>query len=392
MKKTLSLLLIVTMLFGLCACGSVNNTDNTNNETANITDKNDKDNTLSNSEEITEILYPDTMRKNGEYPENIQELTDEEINFHNKLIFDAIQTLDISILERYTDEKSASAVEALKNIKNDATYKQLFEKSFSDFRYIPSINYMLAKSTTYTFGKWYEDCEKEGSCPVNSVQDLTNQQVDEIYEKYYKEAPYTAAPFNSHCVYSRIVDGKIIYDIDGMFAQFGYISLSYLNPKGTEFSTNAYPQLILYNYEMLDLNEILKSGNCPRYKEILSKDLDKMVEIANNVNIPDDVFYKKYYTNYFKDDLTRKDIQKWVNENVEFVRLPHLVSIFIKPTMNKSFPFYNFSEREKEEIKDLNLAIYSHIGDFEKEFSSWNGYYDILEEMEADGAIELNKH
>lgn len=373
------------MLFGLCACGKevIDNPDPISpNETGDTT---------PNTEQTTNVLYPDTMRKNGEYPDNIQDLTEEEINFHNKLIFDAIQTLDISILEKYTDESSVEAVEALRNIKNDATYRSLFEKSFADFRYIPSINYILVKSTTYTFGKWYSDCEENGGCPVNSVQELTNQQVDEIYEKYYKDAPYTAGPFNSHRVYSRIVDGKIVYDIDGIFTQFGYTSLSYLNPKGTEYSTNGYPQLIMYNYDMLDFNYILKEGSAPKYKEILSKDLDKMVEIANKIDIPDDIFYKKYYENYFKDDAIRADIQEWVNENVEFVRLVHIVAVYIKPTMDESFPFYNFSEQEKEEIKDLNLAIYSHIGDFEKEFSTWNGYYDILQEMEASGAIELNK-
>lgn len=385
MKKVICILLTLLLLVSLCACNS-QTTDNNKSNSENTT------HSIETTTEETYIEYPETMRKNGEYPESIQELTDEEINFHNKLIFDAIQTLDISILERYTDEKSADAVEALKNIKSDNTYRALFEKSISDIRYIPSCNYMLAKSTFYTFAKWYENCELIGHCPVNNIQDLTNEQVKEIYDKYYTDAPYVPAPFNAYRVYSRIVDGKIIYDIDGIFSQFGYMHLSYLNPKETEFSKNGYPQLILYNYEQLNFNNILQEGNCPRYKEILTKDLNKMVEIANKISIPDDVFYKKYYEKYYKDDAIRTKIQNWINENTEFIRAPHIVGVFIKPTLNKTFPFYNFTEREINDIKELNLATYSHIGDFEKDFNTWNGYYDVLKAMEDSDAIALSKN
>ena len=93
MKKVICILLTVLLLVSLCACNS-QTTDNNKSNSENTT------HSIETTTEETYIEYPETMRKNGEYPESIQELTDEEINFHNKLIFDAIQTLDISILER----------------------------------------------------------------------------------------------------------------------------------------------------------------------------------------------------------------------------------------------------------------------------------------------------
>lgn len=385
-KRILSLVLASVMVLSLCACGS------SNDKKKEDSTKTENTETVKGDEDSEEIV--DGIRKNGELPGDIEDFTEDELKFYLNDVITAAIELDLEKLEEYLYDEGD--LEDFQNVVNNKDYQAMWKKTIGETVYLKNSIHLVGKSPIYVFSKWYTDQAKMGAELPEDVYDLTMEQVDDIYEKYYKDAIYVAEEVDfEDDMDIHIEDGKIKFEIDGLFESLGYETIGKMADYGNY--ANGYVKMVFgeqgqhldfgYDYitkEPFDIYPILLSGNLEEMIELIDSRTEYTFEV-------DDLSYGHAYHTYYKNDSDRVLIKSWMEENVESYRDESSVFTFVKANIEHedSYPFYNFTDKEKELIKDLPIYVWEGTYEFDNGKSDeWSPYYEIVEQMLYFGELE----
>ncbi|MBQ8627205.1 MAG: hypothetical protein IJ419_13750 [Agathobacter sp.] len=296
MKKVLALILALTM--ALCLFGCKN-------------EENPETKPPTFEEEIKNNTPVETKPvDNGELPEDKENLNLQEDEYINGIIIKALLSLDLESLKEYVTEDNYTVLET---IANDAAKKDVFMKTFGTSQHLTESNFIMTRSTSHVFAKWYSDMAAAGTLPAK-LDDLTTADIENIYNNYYLTAPYQFILLN--VAENSISEGSVTVNI-----------------------SEALPSLGIYDISNLDTDNMLVymfgQTNCERYTNSTSeqlKDLSACFNEGFDMNKIYDYIMAKYpdYNNaenpinwltevepQFTDESNRKKINKWAAENME---------------------------------------------------------------------------
>ena len=296
MKKVLALILALTM--ALCLFGCKN-------------EKNPETKPPTFEEEIQNNTPVETKPvENGELPEDKENLNLQEDEYINGIIIKALLSLDLDSLKEYVTEDNYTALEA---IANDAAKKDVFMKTFGASQHLTESNFIMTRSTSHVFAKWYSDMAAAGTLPAK-LDDLTAADIENIYNNYYLTAPYQFILLN--VTENNISEGSVTVNISEALPSLGIYDISNLNTDN----------MLVYMFGQI---------NCERYTNSTSeqlKDLSACFNEGFDMNKIYDYIMAKYpdYNNaetpinwlaevesQFADEGNRKKINKWSAENME---------------------------------------------------------------------------
>lgn len=320
---------------------------------------------------------------------DVDSLTDEQLAEYYDKVFTAVQKLDIETLKLYTKEGD-EAVLTLEQIAASPEYKDLWDKTVGKMVYMPKSSIVLAKSPAWLFGKWYTMHAEENAEIPESTCDLTLEEVNEFYDKYYEECPYVAEKLLEDDLYAFNEEdtGKLCFGIREILTPFGLeeIADTYLL---TNYDVEKYGVYLFGEQDCLNLgyDYIAEEDKLPCYKELMEFDLDKLVEIIDN-NAPDDGgIYQSYCDLYLKDEEHRATIKAWMEENCTAFRTLNNVEYFYTPDFENETIFEYADPEEKEIMKGMNIASHGSIYWFP---SDWNGFttmFDIIDSLVKQGVL-----
>ena len=166
MKRLLALLLACLMMFSLVACG--NNSDKPDAPTdggaiEQPVDKPDdtkpsEESTTPDSEDTTEPSEEptDTIRENGQFPEDKNDLTEVELEYINGDLYDkivkAVIELDMDVLREYT---SSQYLYGFERINENEKFRTMYLNTIGKSIYLPESRYIVKVDTQYVFAKWH---------------------------------------------------------------------------------------------------------------------------------------------------------------------------------------------------------------------------------------------
>ena len=288
-------------------------------------------------------------------------LTDDQVAEYAEILFTAVQNLDIETLRNYTEEDDDS-VEVLEKIAAAPEYQELWEKTVGQMIYLPKSSVILAKSPSWLFSKWYTIKAEENAEIPDSVRELTLEEVNEFYDTYYDACPYVAGKLSRWEIepYNDEDTGKLLFDIEQILVPVGFSELE----ASALLNRSDYGKYGVYLFDDqsslgLGYDYLGQEDQIPVYQDLLSMDLDKLVEIVESSNPPKDHYYYGYYVQYYKDEANRAIIQEWMNENCVVLRTLSSVEYFYTANLDYDYPADCIVRDERELVKDLNIVKFT---------------------------------
>jgi len=412
MKKVLSLILVGVMMLSLVACGNNNNSNDEkdlnnkennavinqdNEDMNNVEDSYDEADTSSENdnnltEEDVEIVG---IRENGQLPENKEDLSDAEISHYLNVVVNAAIDLDMETLKEYIDEDIYSSFES---IYNDEEYKAMWQKTIGNMIYLKDSRYLVGKNINHIVSMWYTDSWKKNIEMPEEAKYFTREQTKEMYETYYDKAFYIAKELGDYNI--ELEEGKIRFEIDDIFEDMGYGNIKYdLAPSSWTYegSGENYAHLLVGEQaENLNLgydyiyNDGKSFGNLDIFlSESLEDDVDYFkTQTKYDIN-SDSSIYVEWFNHYYLNSETRKIIQEWKNENVIILRDLSSVTAYIKSNVDETYPYYTFTDEEKEFIRDFELCWEERIFDwYTEDADELEIHFGIVDRMIQDGLLE----
>ena len=388
MKKILCIILVIIMTLILVACGKdkVTETEPVQNPTiGEITDATTDTQPVTEPQETEpeNIWETEGIRKNGYLPDYYGDLTDEELKYYHNKIFTALQTLDLETLAEYSMpiEGYENVLNNLKTISQNEKYKKMYEQTFGECQYLPDSMLVIYKDRLYLFNKWVEEMENQGKQLPANTSCISTETVDEWYSKYYNEIPNFCQTFDQISFY-KLKDGKIQYNLKHILSVFWSTSLDVEYTSENEESL--YSTMLFYDIDLSDGYEALKE-RCPQYKDVLTLDLDKVVNyFEQETHMSTDDSYYECFSKCYKDKNMRKEVQKWVNENCFATRGFYEIKIYVPVCVEKDSLFKNCTTTELQILKDANLYFSWGVS-----FNDFTAYDVIIETMTNFGRLNL---
>lgn len=403
LKKILSILLCLCLIFPLAACGQDGTNGNNNNKENVSTDnktenKSDADDSGNNDDEESKII-----RENGKLPNNDKDLTEAEKLHYLTIVMQAAIDLDIETLKIYA--KDQEEIDYYQAIIDDPEYKWLYENTIGNIKILPESGYMVAKSTRHIFVNWYTDMWRQGAKIPEDVDKFSFEEIKSLYAKYYNDAVYVINDIYTNSYDTYLKNGYIYFEIDELFRDAGYGDVQYtLSPSHHTYNgaSNNYAHYLFgtegttldLGYDYIDSK---KDEKFPIWSIMMEADLDKVVEYfeshgvydINDVNESDSELYTNTYKLYYKDELMRAKVQEWTDKNVQFKRDLSTIVTFIRANVDVSSPYYTLTKEEKDSIRDLPLYIVDMtFASTKLDIDEFDVYYSIINEMVEAGYIE----
>lgn len=215
---------------------------------------------------------------------------------------------------------------------------------------------------------WYTDCWKNNAdIPEDSSKDFSDEYLEEIYNKYYAEAPYEAICKASDSLRVLIEDDGSVsfYPLfhDELREIIDSITTDYTNMKAAILLTEENCFSLGYEY-------IMDPSNNPDYELFMNKDLDAIMNRAVELGVVDLESTRsksRAYKNYFMEEANKIAIQDFLNNQCTVLRDLHYIRIFAPVNIEKTFPFYVLTREDKETLRNMNLNLVHVIS-----FSSFN--------------------
>ena len=182
------------------------------------------------SQEESEIIYEHALQpvdeeetinlilENENIPDDlIETLSNRDqsylLNYAIDEIIQSIISLDTDSLYKYVDEETCDRVIPLLNgIKESEIDLQWWEDIMGTCKYFPADGILLRKDSDYTFAKWYTDQCTDGVSPFEYGyldEYMTSDIAYDLYEQYYKDAPYSEFKIDQDFVSFEVVDGQL---------------------------------------------------------------------------------------------------------------------------------------------------------------------------------------
>lgn len=362
--------------------------DETNNK-----DIMDEDNTSNDdgSGELSDDEVVDyIIANNGKVPDGIE---DDYVPGADKIvniIIDGFINLDAETMKPYVKENTYLIYKgAFDRILKDEDSKKLWDETIGSIIRYPDSSIFIVKDLDYVFMSWYTDCYKSNTeITTYRCNELSKQELMEIYEKYYKPAPYTAVLGYEYDY--KVEDGYIRFDIIDLFTKLGYdgfnewlTSVSNTKEMAFEFSGVIFgDREIITDYDKISSDEIGKDNIC-YIDEFLNKDvdviIDKTMEAKNNKENFAGGYTWEQFEKCYSDKSNRNTITDYIKNNCTVLTDGQSVAIYY-PMDYSLRPLSYLIENDRENLENRNLDIVGETFSFEYP-GDLNDDLDIFQEL-----------
>ena len=395
MKKILCLILVSVTMLSLVACGNNDSTEPTesNKQTESTqpdTTKPDDGKQEGSTEETDNPEITDeTIRENGKIPSDKEEWTTAEKNYIQKELYhkvvQAVIDLDFEILKQYATESSLSQ---LKEIEENADFKKMYENTYGKMIYLPDSESMLMKSTRYTYSKWFTNFYLTNTILPDNINSLTKEDVDNVYNSIYVNAPYEVVEFETTSIAIKIVDGYIKYDLEAMFYDIDAFRFHNMTPSAYQ---NAYAKYIFGD----EFNVKPNFNILGEHREILEAVYDFNPErILAYLEIHCGEYpssTEKNVLEYYRNKDNHSKMREWFVENCEVMvsngsmHIYYITNSF--DVAKRHFPFTTITESDYEKINNLTdgYGVWQLVS---KEDQHAYTQRDLIDMMKDDKILE----
>ncbi len=361
-RKLLITILVLVTVLSLSACGkdnvgpSVNNTTGTNaevNEDSSIADGESGASIAGSEETDTEEDINSTTIA------NFETLTKDEekkiLKYHTAIIIEAIKKLDVDTLKQYIEPENIERVEqSINKIKSNQSDVDFWNNTVGTIFYLEESDILLMKSHEYTYGNWYTDCWKNNeTIPADDSVDFSNEYLDMIYEKYYKDAPYVAYYNVANDFAVDINDeGKVTFNPIFIYSNYECIVDCLMD---TDINMRA--SVLLNEVDCLDLGyDYIKDDN-EHFQLFLDKDLDGIVSKGIEMGVVDTEKIGTIYSNNFRDENMKNVVKQFLNDNCTVVRDLSNIYIIAPANINNTFPLNALKGSDRDKLKEMGIEI-----------------------------------
>lgn len=386
MKKKLALLILVALLTNLIAGCAKNDSGKTpdQKETVPVTENRDVEttegqNSTAPEQDTKEEDPEDGIRKNGELPESVDDLTEEELYHYIGVIFKAIQELDLETLTLYgTSEVDLKDYRAIAESEDAYFWYEIT----GNMMYFEEEDILVYKDPVYLFSKWYMESDASHVESVDETANIPNEEVLEAYNLYYEECPYVA----THLKYDvdfRIEDGFLKCNI-GDFLDDVTASVNYMTDLYDNF---LFGPLLMGNQNCLRFGYEYITSTLPEYEEFLSLDLDRICAVIDGMDtseIDTESQYYQTYLTYYADEASRQIIQEYLDKNCFAVRDLSEVYIYKTADYNTDTPLSHMNDADKGVLSDYNVYTRKGIQGFNNGFTF---FYELAKYLKDNGVL-----
>lgn len=363
-KKLLTFSLAMVLAFSLMACGTDSKETNKGKDSistedgkpgqSDVWDENAEDNTGDDTAQEP----VETARV--EKPADITVSDISEMSYEDKIawtayLMDAYIHMDFDVMKNYTKQPLELSEEwqALTEIPENRAF---LEKTVGQMVYIPEYDIVLAKDPRYLYAKAYTDTYtdtskipllRSGSMYENVRgywSDITLDYANEIYDKYWDEAPYIIVRLVASDQL-RIEDGKLkvyynmhyngVTDNFELGTNFNYI----LETRSYELSYGAV--LLGVNTSLDEIYEV--NENYDRYGDLVPEDfatgenfLAKYVKMVGEGDANATSVYKYYFNNAPDDNNYNAYINAFADGTVKMVCGGQFINVYILMEQGRS--------------------------------------------------------
>lgn len=351
MKKIISIILIIVLLFAFCGCDASKNPSLPTEATSDGMQSAFKDNYTPSAFKIE--LNNRNILPNENLEDKNDELTSDDIRYHFNEAVNALTQLDLETLKNYVSEEEFKIYE---NIKNNKAVYNLWVRTIGNISFLPESNLFVGRFPSITYYIWYNDNFEKGNTIKPSYK-YTQKELKEIYDAYYEKTPITIAGCNTEDYL--IENGQIHFTLTDIFYSIGVSSLIYFNEDNNEFN-NCCELLLSWEStesELSDYNKI-KEDNFVLYDALLNKNIDEAIKtIDENDTFFNEDYIKEEYIKYLKDDKNKQIIQDYIIQKTNNYRGFNNILITHKIDTSKHFGIYTdlLSNKEKDTLKDIEI-------------------------------------
>ncbi len=279
-------------------------------------------------------------------------------------ILEAFQNLDEESLKPFLNEEDymdTAAVFTL--IKENPEDVEVWNRTIGTMIYLPGSDVLIGKSCDYVTAKWYTDCWKNNEeLPADESVGFSKEYLEAIYDKYYKDAPYLMLKHDFSKIVGIHEDGSLCYTstlFDALDIDFKFYSYKPEELRATVILNQEKFFVLGYEYIAEDI---------PEYEALMSKDLDKMLEIVEGCDDWEDM--KNRYQDYLLNADAKAAIQTFFNEECEVYRNVSQIMFYFPVDVDKvGYYSYLFTEEDKETVRQL-----------EEGFMDWGGFIGMFPE------------
>lgn len=311
------------------------------------------------------------------------------------MVFEAIQNLDAEALKPYvTEENYNMCAEGFAKVKADQTASELWANTIGKLVYYPEAKVIVGVDIEAVLAMWYTDMAKNNAeMPVEDTDDLSVEQLMNIYNEYFVNAPYS---------FNRIMepkvniqeDGRIAVSVDTVIDNFYDESLKViLNPitRSHRDLPFDYYRVIMEREESLALGYDYIKDEFENFEALYAMDLDAFVTVTQGIEdkYKDGSFWKTF-EKYYLDETNRAIMEKYLTESCLVYRdLGNLV-VFIPASFNE-FPGRTLKGEEKAAFEALGVPVYfkqrilAYPENFNNNFSAYATFADYAK---AEGLVE----
>jgi hypothetical protein len=222
-----------------------------------------------------------------------------------------------------------------------------------------------------------------------SIESLTICDINEIYNKYYNDAPYKIV--STAGMSFKLNRGHIKYNIKDVLTQlFGAsCDLRYLTP-----DNKGYGNFVLggnyYHFSGKSIDpDCIYDSKYDLWKIVYKFDTDAMIEWIENddslltENNWNSTYDQIIYSTYYQNQERKAAIEKWVEMNYEIYRGVDDIKIFVDVHDKYINPYQMFPPRERAYLEKLHVveSIQCGAGD------QWGAFRVAVEDMVSTNAF-----
>lgn len=342
MKKILSLMLALAMVFGVTGCKEKKNTE---------TDK------ASNPLSIENFVDMDKVRKIDEL-DSFNDLNEAEEIYYNYLFIESIKTLDTDTLSKLKID--SEGIEKLKKVKENPERKHLWDITLGEYIYLPQSRQLVYPCPKHIYCMWMEYAYSNPEITPNEVCNYDFDSILELYDKYYDKAYYTAEYIDFKKIdnlavffYANLRAVDLYHAADGNMSEFIFPEEEYC------FASEEY---------------LLDETCFPDWPYFIDFKIDRMAPVIEKTL---DYYYnyRDEFNYYFVNAENKQKLQEFIDTNCKMYKTPIYLTYFApfsKDTLN-------LSEAEAEYIKDITIY---EFGFFKNKYS-----YEYLLSVLLDSAL-----
>lgn len=358
-KKFIVAIFMIMLAVGVTACGASNG-QGVSSGTSEVQESVNGNKESADNSEVSEKGESSTASESEK-----KELTEEEEKVlrcqTTDIILKAYQNLDPEPIKPFVEEETYEKICAgMEKIKGDSEKLELWNNTVGTMIYFPDSDFLLAKSIEYTYYAWYTDCWRENKeIPADDSAEFSNEYLNEIYNNYYKDAPYVGE-WNFSKVF------KVSITSEGV-AKF-YPQMNGNNEESEAMVTavsdkyaNMHAEVLLGAEEYFGLGYDYIEEDIPDYEAFLSKDLNaimQVVEASDVIDLDNTMSSSAHcYKAYYQDEANRAVLQQFLNDECEMFRSVSSILLVMPPNTSKTFPFNALTDADRAAMEEMDLKL-----------------------------------